>query len=142
LGDRHGECGDKISHRAEPFASHLTFGSQSRVVLRGSVNNELNGFRPRLTLYCYCSLLEWTLTAAPPKRGFSSCGPKLDWRRTSNLALTNQCSHNQPFLWSELAIDALGCQQLGNALRNQYDALASPIPPHLASLVKQLEAQK
>ena len=27
-------------------------------------------------------------------------------------------------------------------LRNQYDALASPIPPHLASLVKQLEAQK
>jgi hypothetical protein len=37
-------------------------------------NNELNGFRQRLTLYSYCSLLEWTLTGAPPKRGFSSCG--------------------------------------------------------------------
>ena len=31
---------------------------------------------------------------------------------------------------------------IGRCLKDQYYALASPIPPHLAALVKQLEAQK
>jgi hypothetical protein len=29
---------------------------------------------------------------------------------------------------------------IGGSLRDQYDALAAPLPPHLATLVKQLEA--
>jgi hypothetical protein len=31
---------------------------------------------------------------------------------------------------------------IGKTLGDQYDALASPIPPQLAALVKQLEARK
>ena len=31
---------------------------------------------------------------------------------------------------------------IGQCLKDQYDALANPIPPHLAALVKQLETQK
>jgi hypothetical protein len=30
---------------------------------------------------------------------------------------------------------------IGRALRDQYDAHAAPLPPYLAALVKQLEAQ-
>jgi GAF domain-containing protein len=32
-------------------------------------------------------------------------------------------------------------RQLGGSLRDQYDALAAPVPPYLAALIKQLEAQ-
>ncbi len=31
---------------------------------------------------------------------------------------------------------------IGECLRDEYDAVASPIPPHLAALVKRLETQK
>ena len=31
---------------------------------------------------------------------------------------------------------------IGQCLKDQHDALASPIPPHIAALVKQLETQK
>jgi hypothetical protein len=30
---------------------------------------------------------------------------------------------------------------IGRSLRDQYDALAAPLPPNLAALVKRLEAQ-
>jgi hypothetical protein len=29
---------------------------------------------------------------------------------------------------------------IGQSLRDQYDALAAPVPPHLAALVKRLQA--
>jgi hypothetical protein len=31
---------------------------------------------------------------------------------------------------------------IGQCLKDQYDAFAAPIPPHLSALVKQLEPQK
>jgi hypothetical protein len=31
---------------------------------------------------------------------------------------------------------------IGRTLKDQYDALTAPVPPHLVALVKQLEAQK
>jgi len=31
---------------------------------------------------------------------------------------------------------------IGQCLKDQYDALASPVPPQLAALVRQLETQK
>src|SRR5262245_51972275 len=31
---------------------------------------------------------------------------------------------------------------IGHCLRVQYDALAAPVPPHIAALVEQLETQK
>jgi hypothetical protein len=31
---------------------------------------------------------------------------------------------------------------IGQCLKDQYDAVATPIPSHLAALVKQLETQK
>jgi len=33
----------------------------------------------------------------------------------------------------------VGLSAIGQCLKNQYDALAAPIPPHLAALVKHLE---
>jgi hypothetical protein len=35
----------------------------------------------------------------------------------------------------------VGLTAIGRALKEQYDALATPIPSHLAALVKQLEMQ-
>jgi hypothetical protein len=36
----------------------------------------------------------------------------------------------------------VGVSAIGQCLKDQYDALATPIPPHLAALVKQLETQE
>lgn len=36
----------------------------------------------------------------------------------------------------------VGLSAIGQCLKDQYDALASPVPPHLAALVKQLKTQK
>jgi hypothetical protein len=36
----------------------------------------------------------------------------------------------------------VGLSAIGQNLREQYDALATPIPPHLAVLVSQLETQE
>jgi hypothetical protein len=35
----------------------------------------------------------------------------------------------------------VGLTAIGHSLRDQYDALAAPVPSHLAALIKQLEAQ-
>jgi hypothetical protein len=36
----------------------------------------------------------------------------------------------------------LGLSAIGQCLKDQYDSLATPIPPHLAALLKQLETQE
>jgi len=36
----------------------------------------------------------------------------------------------------------VGLSAIGQNLQEQYDALATPIPPHLAALVSQLETQE
>jgi hypothetical protein len=36
----------------------------------------------------------------------------------------------------------VGLSAIGQCLKDQYDALASPVPPHLAALVEQLKTQK
>ena len=36
----------------------------------------------------------------------------------------------------------VGLLAIGQCLKDQYDALASPMPRHLAALVEQLEAQR
>jgi len=35
----------------------------------------------------------------------------------------------------------VGLSAIGQCLKDQYDAFAAPIPPHLAALVRQLETQ-
>jgi hypothetical protein len=36
----------------------------------------------------------------------------------------------------------VGLSAIGQCLKDQYEALTTPIPPHLALLVKQLETQE
>jgi hypothetical protein len=36
----------------------------------------------------------------------------------------------------------VGLSAIGRCLKNQYDALVTPMPPHLAALVRQLETRK
>jgi len=36
----------------------------------------------------------------------------------------------------------VGLSAIGRSLKDRYDALASPMPPHLAALVEQLKMQK
>ena len=35
----------------------------------------------------------------------------------------------------------VGLLAIGQCLKDQYDALAAPVPPHIAALVKQLETR-
>ena len=36
----------------------------------------------------------------------------------------------------------VGLSAIGQCLKDQYDALATPVPPHLVALVKQVETQE
>ena len=36
----------------------------------------------------------------------------------------------------------VGLSAIGQCLKDQYDALATPVPPHLAALLKQVETQE
>jgi hypothetical protein len=36
----------------------------------------------------------------------------------------------------------VGLSAIGQCLKDQYEALSSPVPPHLAALVEQLKTQK
>ena len=36
----------------------------------------------------------------------------------------------------------VGLTVIGQSLKDQYDALATPIPPHLAALIEQLKTEK
>jgi hypothetical protein len=45
-------------------------------------------------------------------------------------------------MWDPARSRRVGLLAIGQCLKDQYDALATPIPPHLAALVKQLETQE
>ena len=45
-------------------------------------------------------------------------------------------------MWNPARNRRVGLSAIGQCLKDQYDALATPIPPHLAALVKQLETQE
>jgi hypothetical protein len=45
-------------------------------------------------------------------------------------------------IWNPARNRRVGLLAIGQCLKDQYDALASPVPPHLAALVKQLERQE
>ena len=45
-------------------------------------------------------------------------------------------------MWNPARNRRVGLLAIGQCLKDQYDALATPIPPHLAALVKQLETQE
>jgi hypothetical protein len=45
-------------------------------------------------------------------------------------------------MWDPARNRRVGLLAIGQCLKDQYDALATPIPPHLAALVKQLETQE
>jgi hypothetical protein len=45
-------------------------------------------------------------------------------------------------IWNPAHNRRVGLLAIGQCLKDQYDALATPIPPHLAVLVKQLETQE
>jgi hypothetical protein len=55
-----------------------------------------------------------------------------------------QCSqgtypHPSQSKWNPVRHRRVGLSAIGQSLKDQYDALATPIPRHLAALVKQLE---
>jgi len=45
-------------------------------------------------------------------------------------------------MWDPARNRRVGLLAIGQCLKDQYDALATPVPPHLAALVKQLETQE
>ena len=44
--------------------------------------------------------------------------------------------------WNPARHRRVGLSAIGQCLKDEYDALATPIPPHLDALVKQLEIQE
>jgi len=68
---------------------------------------------------------------------------RIDYWIRQHLILSCHGTYPSQSKWNPARDRRVGLSAIGQRpLRNQYDALASPIPPHLASLVKQLEAQK
>jgi hypothetical protein len=50
--------------------------------------------------------------------------------------------HPSQSKWKPVRNRRAGLSAIGGCLKDQYDALATPIPPHLAALVKQLETEE
>jgi len=50
--------------------------------------------------------------------------------------------HPSQSTWNPVRHRRAGLSAIGQCLKDQYDALATPIPPHLAALVRQLETQE
>jgi len=51
-------------------------------------------------------------------------------------------THPSQSMWDPARNRRVGLLAIGQCLKDQYDAFATPIPPHLAALVKQLETQE
>src|SRR5262245_61308403 len=51
-------------------------------------------------------------------------------------------TYSSQSMWNPARNRRVGLLAIGQCLKDQYDALATPIPPHLAALVKQLETQE
>ena len=45
-------------------------------------------------------------------------------------------------MWDPARNRRVGLLAIGQCLKDQYDALATPIPPHLAALIEQLKTEK
>ena len=50
-------------------------------------------------------------------------------------------THPSKSKWNLARDRRVGLSAIGQYLKDQYDAFAAPIPPHLAALVRQLETQ-
>jgi|GraSoi_2013_60cm_1033757.scaffolds.fasta_scaffold14195_3 hypothetical protein len=77
------------------------------------------------------------------RRRFDAAANRLDyWIRRHTVPL--YCgTHPAQTKNNNSARDRLvGLSAIGQCLRDQYDCLATPIPPHLAALVEQLKMQK
>ena len=44
--------------------------------------------------------------------------------------------------WNPARYRRVGLSAIGQCLKDQYDALAAPVPPHIARLAEQLDKQK
>jgi hypothetical protein len=45
-------------------------------------------------------------------------------------------------IWNPARYRRVGLSAIAQCLKDEYDAVATPIPPHLSALVKQLETQE
>ena len=60
--------------------------------------------------------------------------------RTSSRLRTDPAQHQRMF--NPARDRMVGLSAIGQSLKDHYDALAPPMPPHLAALVEQLKMQK
>jgi hypothetical protein len=63
-------------------------------------------------------------------------------RRHVILYSQGTCPHPSQSKWNPACDRRVGLSAIGQCLKDQYDTLATPNPPHLAALVKQLETQE
>lgn len=77
-------------------------------------------------------------------RRFDAAAERLDyWIRRHAIPLYCGAHPAQTKSNCNSARDKLvGLSAIGQCLKDQYDALATPVPPHLAALIEQLKTQK
>jgi len=71
-----------------------------------------------------------------PMRHLTAAADRIDYWIRRHIVPCGTPSNAIPNRDKYVALTAIG-----QSLRDQYDALAAPVPPHLAALVKQLEAR-
>src|SRR5207248_9640464 len=75
-------------------------------------------------------------TRTRPMRHLTAAADRIDYWIRRHIVPCGTPSNAIPKRDKYVALTAIG-----QSLRDQYDALAAPVPPHLAALVKQLEAR-
>jgi hypothetical protein len=67
---------------------------------------------------------------------------RIDYWIRRHVILYPHGTHPPRSKWNPARHRRVGLSAIGQSLKDQYDALATPIPPHLAALVRQLETQE
>ena len=120
-----------------------------RVMRGGKPRNEtpgrcpLSGTRPTVRALGYLARNGRRKCGERPMRDLAAAADRIDYWIRRHVIVS--CYGTHPPSQSKLnsARDRrVGLSAIGQCLKDQYDALATPIPPHLAALVKQLETQK
>jgi hypothetical protein len=102
----------------------------------------LSGTRPTVRALAFLARNGRRKCGERPMRDLAAAADRIDYWIRRHVIVS--CYGTHPPSQSKLnsARDRrIGLSAIGQCLKDQYDALATPIPPHLAALVKQLETR-
>jgi hypothetical protein len=100
----------------------------------------LSGTRPTVRALAYLARNRRRKGGERPMRDLAAAADRIDYWIRRHVIVSYYGTHPPSQSKLNSARDRrIGLSAIGQCLRDQYDALATPIPTHLAALVKQLE---